>query len=241
MSRSRPKDVKNSQSNDALCLKYFGAVLRQEAINQLSLDDDPIAYSEEFAKSLKITGYPLSSCLSCVKNPFEYATSVGVTSTSITPNVYLNYLGTLGFNIEELKSEVASREMRHSVIDELRGSKEKAEEFFRIFQEEWSVDKADIEKYIDGFSIYHFIKLVVDNSASTKARLKAVKSHAEDYATKAAIFAWLNSQNWISKKTAEAADEIILQQPIKHSTAVSYYKEWKKLQSASRQASQSAA
>lgn len=66
-----------------------------------------------------------------------------------------------------------------------------------------------------------------------QARRKGANAlHAENRLIKAEVFAWLDSQPPF-RFIETAATAIIKQQPIQHSTARKWFKEWKKLQSAS--------
>lgn len=76
-------------------------------------------------------------------------------------------------------------------------------------------------------------KLQVKLNAFKQDRSKGADArHAEHRATKAAVFKWLDSQPSFKSNEA-AATAITRQQPIAHSTARDWYKEWKKLRSAS--------
>jgi len=141
---------------------------------------------------------------------------------------HLKFFGEQGLDIEQLRTIVAR------IQKQIDDAHDRAATFFNIFKNEWAVQQADIDKYIDPASIYHFIELTVADAASTKARLKAVKSHAEDYATKNSVFAWLDSNMAEFKSMDAAAQAIIKQQPIAFRTARDWVGDWKKLRSASR-------
>lgn len=65
-------------------------------------------------------------------------------------------------------------------------------------------------------------------------QLKAAsKRHAENRAIKADVFAWLDSLTAEFAVIEAAARAIVKQQPITHDTARGWFKEWKKLRSAS--------
>lgn len=206
MSMSSPKGVKKSQTDEAMCLRYYGAALRLEAFDKLNYDEDNAEYAEQFLETIRITGYPVGSVECRVKSPDEYAKSVR--RTVVSPSEYLNYLGEFGFDVEQMKSEAQIHEMRSATIDELRGSRKKAEAFFDLFLQEWTVDQTEIEKYLDGYSIYHFIELVVANAASAKARLNALKKHAVTNSAKVFVRAeWVKlHDDYDGNKSAFARD-----------------------------------
>jgi hypothetical protein len=64
-------------------------------------------------------------------------------------------------------------------------------------------------------------------------RRGADKLHVENRAMKLAVFQWLDTENMSNKSNEAVGALIIKQQPIVHRTAVTWYKEWKKLRSAS--------
>jgi hypothetical protein len=67
---------------------------------------------------------------------------------------------------------------------------------------------------------------------STQARAAANARHAEHRSIKSDVFNWLDSQPPFKSNEAAAA-AITRQQPIAHTTARDWFKEWKKLRSAS--------
>jgi hypothetical protein len=76
-------------------------------------------------------------------------------------------------------------------------------------------------------------KLQVKLDTFTQARRKgADKIHAENRSMKADVFTWLDSQPKF-KSIESAAKAITKQQPIAHVTGRDWYKEWKKIRSAS--------
>ncbi len=81
-------------------------------------------------------------------------------------------------------------------------------------------------------SIGYFIELVQENHESAKQVARAIKRHTENHAMKSEVFQWLESQSKFKSNEA-AAMAITKQQPIAHVTARDWYKEWKKLRSAS--------
>lgn len=159
--------------------------------------------------------------------PEDYALSIG--GRPITPAEYLSYLGEFGYDTDGIKAWVGELEKL------IQDDRDKAEAFFRLFQNEWHVVQSDVEKYINDSSIYHFIELVVADAASTKARLKAVKRHAENHSMKKEVFIWLDT-NMSKYKSMDSAAEAIAGKvtPIKFRTARDWVGEWKKLRSASK-------
>lgn len=159
--------------------------------------------------------------------PEDYALSTG--GRPFTPTEYLCYLGKLGYDTDGIEAWVGAIEK--SLQDDI----DKAEAFFKLFQNEWHVAQSDVEKYINDSSIYHFIELVVADAASTKARLKAVKRHAENHSMKKEVFIWLDT-NMSKYKSMDSAAEAIAGKvtPIKFRTARDWVGEWKKLRSASK-------
>jgi hypothetical protein len=114
MSPKKPlPQVRNGQSDEAMCLKYYEEAPRQEAFNQLPFDD-PIEFANELFKTLDSEFDQTGIRQSPVKDPTEYAKTI--CGGSITPNEYLDYLGTLGFNIELLNQGVAVEEMREKSL-----------------------------------------------------------------------------------------------------------------------------
>ena len=228
--------VRNGQGDEAMCLKYYEEVLRQEAFNQLPFDD-PIEFVNELLKTLHSEFDQIGIRQSSVKDPSEYAKTVG--RGSITQSEYLDYLGKVGFNTESLSQGVAVEEMREKCLD---GIKAKAEAFFRIFMGEKFdevdgfvriVSQEDIDKYIDNLSIYHFIKLVVANAASAEARLKALKGHGDNHAAKAKVFAWCDTNMTRFSSMDDAALDIAETfVPQKFRAVRGWMTEWKKLRSA---------
>lgn len=76
-------------------------------------------------------------------------------------------------------------------------------------------------------------KLQVKLDTFTQARRKGADAiHVENRSMKADVFVWLDSQSKF-KSNESAATAITKQQPIAHVTARDWYKEWKKLRSAS--------
>ncbi len=91
-----------------------------------------------------------------------------------------------------------------------------------------------VKELIDGSSIYHFIDLVIADAKKTRARLSAVKRHAETNAMKKEVFVWLDEHMHTFKSLDKAAEAVIKQQPIAFRTARDWVGEWKKLRSASK-------
>jgi hypothetical protein len=76
-------------------------------------------------------------------------------------------------------------------------------------------------------------KLQIKLDTFTQARRKGADAlHVENRSMKADVFVWLDSQSKF-KSNESAATAITKQQPIAHVTARDWYKEWKKLRSAS--------
>ena len=71
-----------------------------------------------------------------------------------------------------------------------------------------------------------------DVGLKMRARAGAKARHTENHAMKAEVFQWLDSQAKFKSNEA-AAMAITKQQPIAHVTARDWFKEWKKLRSAS--------
>ena len=90
------------------------------------------------------------------------------------------------------------------------------------------------EQLVSGIDAYATSALLQGFEAGRKKAPteNAHKRHAEHRAIKADVFKWLDSQPSFKRNEA-AATAITRQQPIAHSTARDWYKEWKKLRSAS--------
>jgi hypothetical protein len=89
-----------------------------------------------------------------------------------------------------------------------------------------------ISSFLTHRSIGYFMELVQENHESAKQAARAIKRHTENHAMKADVFQWLEAQGKFKSNEA-AAMAITKQQPIAHVTARDWYKEWKKLRSAS--------
>lgn len=89
-----------------------------------------------------------------------------------------------------------------------------------------------ISNCLNDRSIAHFIEIVLADGESAKQAARAIKRHTENHAMKSEVFQWLDSQAKFKSNEA-AALAITKQQPIAHVTARDWYKEWKKLRSAS--------
>lgn len=101
-----------------------------------------------------------------------------------------------------------------------------------------------IQKNLDSNSIWQFLMLCSSHWDSimriamektvrtTIAKQAANARHEETRSMKAAVFTWLDSQPKF-KSIESAAMAITKQEPIAHVTARDWYKEWKKLRSAS--------
>lgn len=76
-------------------------------------------------------------------------------------------------------------------------------------------------------------KTKVDDARTTLARIAANARHAENRSMKADVFTWLDSHTPEFTVIEAAARAIVKQQPITHVTARDWFKEWKKLRSAS--------
>ena len=118
--------------------------------------------------------------------PSDFSRTIG--DRPFTPAEYLIFLGERGFNVDEVKASV---DEIHASVDAMRA---RARAFFKIFQTEWIISKTDFDKYLDSDSIHFFIELVIAESASTKARLKAIKRHTDDpkQKDKALVREWWN-------------------------------------------------
>lgn len=142
------------QRNDdaVMCLKYYGEALCSLALNAVRGATEFPYYGQPF-------------------KPEEFAETIG--NRPFTQDEYLVFLGSQGFDVDKIKTGVAAL---HQRIDE---SHARAKVFFEIFKTEWIIEQSDIEKYLDHSTIHNFIELVVRDSASTVARLKAIKMHAK--------------------------------------------------------------
>lgn len=108
--------------------------------------------------------------------PDEVATSLEL--NSVTKNEYLSHLRISGFDVEEIlrKADECEREYQEWLSDK----KNRAKEFFDLIQTQPSITDDDFRKLIDAQSIYDLLELVLDHADSTRARLKAIRMHAND-------------------------------------------------------------
>ena len=200
-------ELETRNDDETMCHKYYG-----QALFQLALKAGP------GATEFPYHGQPFK--------PEEFAETFE--NRQFTQTEYLVFLSAQGFDINEIRAGVSSI---HQSIDE---DHERAKAFFKIFKTDWSIDQSDIEKYLDHDSIHHFIKLVVADSASTKARLKAIKGHAKNHSDKAKVFDWCDKtmSNFSSMDDAafDIAETFI---PQKFRAVRDWMTEWKKLRSAS--------
>jgi hypothetical protein len=127
--------------------------------------------------------------------------------------------------------------------------RKKMENFLSICNE-WSLRNAaellDLCETLDPTEIYdcvkqnppsayviaHLVVLAKDAQRSKSAQKAAIHRHEENHAMKADVFQWLDLQAKFKSNEA-AAMAITKQQPIAHVTARDWYKDWKKLRSAS--------
>jgi len=116
--------------------------------------------------------------------------------------------------------------------------------------EKWTMESArgllEACESLDYYEIYEFVKshppsgdviaelvqLAKQAQKTKTARESAKKRHAENHTMKSEVFQWLELQAKF-KSIEAAAMAITKQQPIAHVTARDWYKEWKKLRSAS--------
>ena len=75
----------------------------------------------------------------------------------------------------------------------------------------------------------------ISEARSQLARIAANARHSENHSMKADVFTWLDSYTPKFIVIEAAARAIVKQQPITHGTARDWFKEWKKLRSASTQ------
>lgn len=109
-------------------------------------------------------------------DPAKFAKVYG--SDRFSQAEYLAYLEQQGFDSDKIKADVlASLELTRETQ---LGSQQKAVDFFELFKNAWHVLDADVTKYLDGDSIYYLLELAVADASATKARLLAIRRHAED-------------------------------------------------------------
>lgn len=110
--------------------------------------------------------------------PFPDKVAETLGKSSITFDEYLETLKAGGFDVDALLAK--SKAAEHRLNTSLANRKAKAAAFFELIQTQWIVDDEDVRKHIDGESIYDLMQLVLDHADSTRARLKAIKMHAND-------------------------------------------------------------
>ncbi len=81
-------------------------------------------------------------------------------------------------------------------------------------------------------TIFDLVHLLTPYFNKRQAKSGANALHAENRSMKADVFTWLDSQPKFKSDEA-AARAVIKQQPIAHGTGRAWYKEWKKMRSAS--------
>jgi len=123
---------------------------------------------------------------------------------------FLQFLSKLGFDPKEIHESVLGIVERVSKLQVK--ARAKAATFFNLFQTEWQVSSDDVSKFIDEDSIYYLIELAVNNAATTRARLNAIKRHSEDPKQKDKAVVrecwdeWQKEPNRYSGKAAFARD-----------------------------------
>lgn len=110
--------------------------------------------------------------------PFPDKVTASLGKNSITFDEYLENLRAGGFDVDALLEKGAAAEK--SLNESITNRKTKAASFFKLIQSQFVVDDDDVRKYIDGESIYDLLQLVLDHADSTRARLKAIRMHAND-------------------------------------------------------------
>lgn len=102
------------------------------------------------------------------------ATSLGL--NSVTKDAYLSHLRISGFDVDEIlkRADECEREYQGWLSE----TKNRAKAFFDLIQTQPYVTNDDFRKLIDAQSIYDLLELVLDHADSTRARLKAIKMHA---------------------------------------------------------------
>ena len=128
--------------------------------------------------------YSLEACIIAAKKGIAYDvepdTYVEKYFCGVQPTgpEFLAFLNNLGFDTKAIHEKVLSTTQE---ISEMKSSaSEKAATFFDLFQTEWHVQNEDVAKYIDENSVYFLIELAVQDAASTRARLNAIRRHSED-------------------------------------------------------------
>ncbi len=110
--------------------------------------------------------------------------------------------------------------------------KAKAAALYELLRTQPFLTDQQIRQHIDCISIYEFMRLVLENQATTRAVINANKAHAKHHAMKANVFVWLDSNFADYKSNAAAARNIVKLQAIEHETALDWINDWKKSRSA---------
>lgn len=145
---------------------------------------------------------------------------------------FLDFLAKRGADSAQIKEAVLSSFQETAL--RTRIAKEKAKEFFRLFQTEWHVLDTHVKELIDDTSIYYLIEIAISDARSTRARMNAIKSHRENHSMKADVFKWLD-ENMSNFKSMDSAAEAIAGKIVvtKFRAVRKWVGEWKKLRAAS--------
>jgi hypothetical protein len=149
----------------------------------------------------------------------SYETCVNDHFSGVKPtgDDFLAFLETFGIDSKLIKESVLNSFNETAKSTQL--AKQNAEKFFHIFQTEWHVKNTHVKEFIDESSVYHLIELAIADAAKTRARLNAIKRHAETNAIKNDVFQWLDGNMSKFKSMDKAAEAVIKQQPIAFRTA----------------------
>ena len=210
-----PKNSKIESSNET----YEGLTLSEK--------DPPIEYilrfvSAVFQHAIITNTMPLT--------PNDLAKSVDRESLSYPE--YVNALKANGIDTEKLHE--LAQNISNSYEQSLFDRKVKAAKFFELIKTEWLIGDAEVRELIDGESIIDLLELVLAHADTTRARIKAVKRHAENHEMKAKVFEWCDENMPRFKSMDDAAFDIAgTFIPQKFRTVREWMTEWKKLRSAS--------
>ncbi len=151
----------------------------------------------------------------------------------ITFSEYVSALKASGIDTDNLHRMAIERDAEFE--KSRHDAKVRAANFFEIIKTDWMISDEQVRELIDSESILDLLELVLMHANSTRARLKAIKRHANDYAMKDKVFVWCD-ENMTRFKSMDAAAFDIAETfvPNKFRTVRDWMTEWKKLRSASK-------
>lgn len=119
---------------------------------------------------------------------------------------YFIYLESAGFKPNEILKEIQSQ--MNACVAQAHESKNKAREFFNLFETEFHITNEQISKYIDEDSIYYLLDLAVSNVASVRAKTAVLRRYEIDPKQKEKAFVkecWELWQNEMERYKGNAA------------------------------------